>query len=289
MTHPQLLAAGMTPAAIRWHLRAGRLHPKHRGVYALGHPAVGDLGRMQAAILACGDGALLSHRAAAGLGGFFPQPPNAPLEVLVPRGRCRARPGITIHRTRFLPDCDRSRIGSIPVTSVARTLRDLASVVRGHRYRRAFEDADRARLVDRDELREILTRSAGHRGVDQLRRLAGLYPAPPPRTRSRFEYRFFRHWEGTGLEPPEMNAKVAGFEVDCLWRRYRMVVELDSPAFHDIPDQAEFDRRKSVKLALAGLQVHRYSPNFFYEQTGAMVAEIAALLRLRAQQLGLSP
>lgn len=288
VTRLQLLATGMTPDVIRAHLKAGRLHAKHRGVYAVGHPAITDFGVIRAAVLACGPHAVLSHFSAAMLWGFYDYPINGRVHVLVPRSKCRGHAGIALHHTRFLPQRDRSEVASIPVTSVARTLRDLASMASGYRFRKAFEEADRCHLVDRNEINEILERSNGHRGVWQLRAQVQSHRLETPRTRSRFEYRFFRNWEATGLEPPEMNARVEGFEVDCLWRRHRLIVELDDPAFHDTPDQAEFDRRKSVKLELAGYRVHRYSPDFFYGQTTRMLREVAELLRLRALEIGIA-
>jgi hypothetical protein len=121
ITTAQLMRAGLSPTVIRGWDRAGRLHRVHRGVYAVGHPGLSKEGRWMAAVLACGRGAVLSHRSAAALSGFAPKPSGRWTELTpeatVPghAGRAR-RTGIHIHRSSTLLPSHSTRRANIPVT-----------------------------------------------------------------------------------------------------------------------------------------------------------------------------
>jgi hypothetical protein len=248
VTRLQLQELGIPRGAIDHRLRAGGLHRIHTGVYALGYPSQAPLARMMAAVLACGHGAALSHRSAAELWGFGPAWGGA-VEVTVPGQR---RPsGITVHRSLTLTGnvvtCNR-----IPVTSVARTLIDLAELLDDRQLVRAVNDARIRRLVRNEQLTALVARSRG-RATSRLGDVLGL--GTP--TRSVLEDRFLAFVEAHGLPRPEVNQRVVGHEVDALWREQRLVVELDGRAFHDGPAAFERDRERDADLVAAGYHVMR--------------------------------
>src|SRR5262249_1883843 len=148
----QLVALGLGKGAIDRRVASGRLHPVRRGVYAVGHARLAGRGRWMAAVLACGPGRLLTHPTA---------PPPPPLPALPPAsasfipvtirghsGRLRRRRGLIVHCSRSLHPDDRTIVDGIPVTSVARTLLDLAESESPARLERAFEQAERLDLLD---------------------------------------------------------------------------------------------------------------------------------------------
>ena len=144
----QLESLGFGRGAIRHRVAAERLHQVHVGVYAVGHPALTARGRLLGAVLACGPRALLSHRSAAAHLELLPSARSG-VEVTTTRGHSRSgRPGIVVHQVRRLNSADRMVRDAIPVTSVARTLLDLAEVVPTRQLERAFEEAERLRVLD---------------------------------------------------------------------------------------------------------------------------------------------
>src|SRR5439155_363203 len=112
---------------VAYRVRTGRLHPVHRGVYAVGHPNVSREGAFLAAVLAVGPGAVLSHSAAAVLWGFWPgrHVPESHVEITVAR-RVKPRKNLRLHIVRSLDARDVTVRSTIPTTTPARTLLDLA-------------------------------------------------------------------------------------------------------------------------------------------------------------------
>jgi very-short-patch-repair endonuclease len=260
----QLLACGLTRDAVRSRVLAGLLHPVHRGVFAVGHPGLSDLGRDLAAVLACGPGALLSHASAVALWGLGPRPAGA-VHVTVPRHR-RSRPGIVVHVSVDLPASDAGLRFGIPVTSPARTLVDYADVATPTRLRRALEAAERAELVQRADLEPP---RPGRRRVVR---------APHRFTRSGLERRVLERIRSAGLPLPETNQVVLGWEVDCLWRDQRAVLEIDAWHTHRDAGAFERDRRKQNALEDAGYRVRRLTDTMVSEP-GEVARTVARLLR----------
>lgn len=281
----QLLARGITGRVVDRLVRDAYLIPVHAGVFAVGYPPATDRARLMAAVLAGGEGSLIGHGCAAFVLGIDGDAKLGWIDVLVERGRCGMRRGIRYHRTRYLPEEDRHEIDAIPVTTVARTLRDSARDAGPWRLRRLFDEADRLGLLERDALAEILDRSKGHRGVRYLRHLLERYPNPAPRTRSPLEHRFFRIWEGTGLPMPEFNVRLCGFEVDCLWRRERLVVELDGYAYHHTGVALDKDEAKDKALAAAGYAVRHFTYQQVMKTPDWVVSEIRLALTLAGRHL----
>jgi hypothetical protein len=251
---PQLHSLGLSPSAVSRRVSAGRLHPVFRGVYAVGHEAVSPEGRWLAAVIASGEGALLSHLSAAVLWGLRPDSP-AVVDVSA-QGARRRRLGIRIHRPTTLRESDRAEERGIPVTAVPRTLLDLASVLSSHKLERALIEAERLHLLDRDEALDRCRR--GHRGSGRLRDLILREPGPATRARSELELRFLELCRRHELPPPEANVYVAGFLVDALWPDARLAVELDGDAFHRTVGDRRRDRERDRTLTPAGYTVIRF-------------------------------
>ena len=224
-----LLEAGVSRDAIKHRLCHARLHIVHRGVYAVGHTELTPDGVRMAAVLAAGPGAVLSHRAAAAHWGL--RHPTA-LDVTVERSRRQLR-RIRIH-TLPLPDEEVTIERAIPVTSVPRTLFDLASVLRRTQVERAINEAEVQRLTDPLSLPDLVCRYPNRRGAAMI---GAILKAGAPITRSELESRFLSFLTKAGLPAPAMNLPIliAGrwIECDCVWRDARVIAELDGRTVHD--------------------------------------------------------
>lgn len=273
----QLLALGFTRDAIKRRLAQGRLHRLHPGVYVVGRPQVSDHGRWNAAVLACGTGALLSHRSAASLWGLL-HTEGAAVEVTAPgRHRHLTQPKIHLYQPRSLTDADRAIRNGIPVTSVARTLLDLAAVVSSQRLRHAFEQAERLGVFHLPEVAAVVDCGRGRTGVAKLRALL-VEATEPPDLRSELERRFLDFCREAGVPPPATNCIVAGHTVDALWLRRRLVVELDGFAYHRSRTAFERDRRRDLDLQLDGYRVVRVTARQLERDTRELASALRALL-----------
>jgi hypothetical protein len=246
VTRAQLLGLGLTVSAFKHLVASGRLIRVHAGVYAVGHVNNTPVARAFAAVLACGDGALLSHGSAATLWGFSKYW-DEPFEVTVWRSQ-RRRPGIKIHRSRVLTDPDRDCQLGVPVTSPARTALDIAPRLTDKRLTRVVNDGQHARLLHLDDLADVLDRNPKHPGTKRLKRFVE-EPAGP--TRSELEDEFLAFCKRYRLPTPVMNTDVLGYEVDVLFPAERVIVEIDSWEFHRLRDSFEGDRNRDADL-LAG-------------------------------------
>jgi hypothetical protein len=239
----------MTEAAVDHWLRRGRLFPLHRAVYALGHEAVGHRGRELAAVLAVGDGTLLAHQSAGGLWAMRPQWLGA---IHVIAGKRATVHGVVCHSGRIHP-LDRAERHGIPVTSPARTLLDLATVLPERDLESAVAEAAIKALADRPALEALISRSNGHRGVGVLTRL--LDDVEP--TRSALEREFRKLVNAYDLPQPILNGRVNGYEVDAHWPEHRLVVEIDGYAYHSTRRAFEEDRIRDAELQALGWRVIR--------------------------------
>lgn len=272
VAYRQLIALGFSPQWIQRQLAAARLHRVHQGVYAVGHRRLTVRGRWMAAVLALGEGAVLSHLSAAALWGILAIPGGA-IEVLVETCGARRRKGIKVHETLHLPSRDRTIRDAIPVTSLARTLLDLAEVAPS-RLRRAVDEADRQQLLDVRAVRELCDRSHGRRGLKPLLALLD-QASDTPHTRRQLEALFFDFCRTQGLPLPACNVLVEGYEVDAFWPAFRLIVELDSWEFHRGRRAFERDRERDAVLQAAGYRVIRVT----WRRLTQNPAEVAALLR----------
>ena len=184
-TRSQLVEAGLSTQRIRTLVVRHHLHPIHRGVFAVGHRNLSQEGIWLAAVLACGPGAVLSHGPAGQLLGILNRRQRFALHVSAVADRSSA--GIVTHRPRTLPSCDTTRKLGIPVTTGTRTIWDLAATLPSLQTRRAFEQAEKLRLLNRSRLAALLAGDHGHRGGGTLRALLAERALPLEATRSRLE------------------------------------------------------------------------------------------------------
>jgi very-short-patch-repair endonuclease len=277
----QLAAAGYSRASISRDVAAGRLHPLHRGVYAVGHTGLSRHGRCMAAVLACGPGALLSHGSAAWLWSLSTSFPFE-VEVTAPAPR-HSRPGIRVHSAAALNEADKTVAERLPVTSVPRTLLDLAATS-PRQPGPALARAKRYGLLDLIALDELLGRSAGHRGICRLRDAAEDF-RDPAFTRSGVERRFLRLVKDAGLPRPSTNLFVAGYELDAYWPELRFAVELDTYEFHGDPRSFEDDRKRQEDLKLAGIEMIRVTGRRIDTEPRAVATRQGRLLDQRKRDL----
>jgi hypothetical protein len=272
----QLLELGFGRGAILWRLETGRLHPLHRGVYAVGRRAVMREGWWMAAVLACGPGAVLSHRCAAALWGMREGAPDR-VEVLVAR-RLRPHDAIRPGQARLAPD-ERTFRAGIPVTTVPRTLLDLAAVLQPHELERALAQAELRGLSDPTPLVALLERHRGRRGAAALRRSLANGPLRPTVTKSELERRFLAFAERAGLPRPLTNVWLdADLQVDCLWPDQRLIVELDSRAYHRTTAAFERDRKRDRRLVAGQWRVVRVTDHAMRAEARALRADLRSLL-----------
>ncbi len=252
----QLIAAGLTKRVIDAALAAGRLHLLHRGVYAVGHAVLTRQARWMAAVLACGDRAVLSHADAAALLGLRPST-AARIHVTVPSTAGRLRAGVlVVHRSSTLTTDDTTLVDGIPVTGVGRTLIDLAEVVAPRSLERAMEEAEVLR-VDWAQVVAALDRHPGRRGAARVRARLAAGTLGTTLTRSELEDRVLELCDAHGLPRPAVNARVAGLEVDFWWPAHRLALEADSRRFHDTATAFERDRARDERLVREGIRVIR--------------------------------
>ena len=248
-----MLEAGLTQDAVKRRISAGRLHRIHRGVYAVGHSGLSHEGTWMAAVLACGAGAVLSHRSGAELWGLLPVR-HGLIEVTIATdsGRARRR-GVRIHRCPSLPSAMTACYKRIPVTTPARTIADLRRTASVDDVRKAIREAQFQRLrVDDEAAKE-----------EEL-------------TRTKLERNFVRVCRRHRLPRPEVNVWVGPFQVDFLWREHRLVVETDGWQAHGGRMAFEEDRARDLELKLLGFEVVRFT----YRQVATKPDKVAAKLRV---------
>ena len=244
----------------------------HRGVYLVG-PLEAPLSRPMAAVLAVGDGAVLSHASAADVWELATAAPD-PVDVTVSStAGPRSRPGLRVHRVRDLPPEDVTRHRGVPATSPPRTLLDLASILPARDLSRAVERAERLGLTTHADLTCYLTRRRSCRGAATLIKV--LRPATQM-TRSEAERRFLDLIRQARLPEPAANTRVGGHEVDFLWPSKRLIVEIDGYAYHSSRAAFERDRLRDADLLGLGYRVLRITPRRLVEEPMAVVAAVAA-------------
>jgi predicted transcriptional regulator of viral defense system len=250
----QLRAIGLGEDAIAYRAKTGRLHRIHRGVYAPGHAILSLKAQFMAAALAAGDGAAISHAAAAHLLGLLSF--NA-TRIDVSSSR-RLQPTATLrpHQTRTLGPQDVTTVDGIPTTTVARTLLDLAATAPQRHIERALDQAEILRVFDARAIDEQLARANG-RATKRLAAALHRHRDGPTLTRSELEEAFLALIDRAGLPRPRTNTRVCGVEVDAYWPEHRLVVEVDSYRYHRSRRSFESDRRRDIALQAAGIRAAR--------------------------------
>jgi very-short-patch-repair endonuclease len=276
VTREQLIAAGVGRGAIGYRQRAGVIHRLYRGVYLVGHAPATQTGRARAAVLACGENAVLSHRSAAELWGLLPEL-EAVVDVTVIASNPGVRPGIQRHRATELPSTEIRHIRGIPVTSPARTICDLAGAGRSHDAEEALEESRVRRLVTDSQLRAIIDRSPTRAGSALIRALLASENGAGY-TRSKAERTMRALVRSAELPQPLVNAQLHGFLVDFLWPEQRLVVEVDGYEFHQDRAAFERDRRRDQILTAAGYRVIRVTWRQLRDEPLAVIARLSQAL-----------
>ena len=269
----QLVAFGLSRKSVSRRVRAGRLHRVHQGVYAVGHKRLTQHGRWMAAVLAGGDGARLSHRSAAALWSVLPA--RGRIHVTSPR-RLHNRDGIEFHSQSLQLDEVTVHDG-IPVTTVARTLLDIAATDPDN-LERAFNEAEYRRLWDEVGVRELIARYPRRAGTPTLAALT-----PMGTTREELEHRFHALVEKFDLPRPMRNAELelepgGWIRVDAVWPEARLIVELDGRAGHDTTSRFDGDRERDRRLALAGWRVVRLTWKHLTTEPEQVAADLRTLI-----------
>jgi very-short-patch-repair endonuclease len=254
----QLAALGVAQRAVSHRVAAGRLHRVHNGVYAVGHRVLTARGHWMAAVLACGPEAALSHASAAALWEIR-YSASEYTDVTVPRTGSRARAGIRIHRSRSLPPTDVTTRHGIPVTTVPRTVLDMAARLTESRLESLLNEVERRELTDYPALDAVARAHTGHKGAPKLLATLRAHEAGTKLTRSDLEILFRQLCKDHRLPEPRVNHRIAGKEVDFLFADHRLVVEADSWSYHKTRRSFEQDRARDALLARAGYRTLRFT------------------------------
>lgn len=277
----QLLEVGYTRQAIYHRIRTGRLHPLYRGVYAVGRPHVTDHGRWMAAVLACGDGVVLSHSSAAALWRIGAEERGL-VELSLPSLSRRRRPGLRIHQRPSLQDRDMTTEFGIPVTTPIRTLIDLSIRLDRLGIERMINEADKYNLAHPPAIRRALDERAGEPGVARLRQI--LDRRTFRLTKEELERRFLPLARKAGLPVPLTGQWVNEFEVDFYWPDLGLVVETDGLRYHRTPAEQARDRLRDQAHTAAGLIPLRFT----HEQVRYEPEHVLAILAQTASRLAIS-
>lgn len=268
ITFDQLRAAGVDPDRVKRWVVDGRLRREHRGVFTLGHPDASPHGRYLSAVLAAGDGAVLSHRAAAYALGIWPWRISPSPEVTVPTTAHRRRPGIIIHRVHTLHVLDHSTLDDIPITTIPRILLDLARTTKPKELARMCHEAWVRHECGPDRIEQCIARNPHKPGANRLRRALG-----SDITLSMLEDAFLVLLTTHDLPLPRTNINLEEHKVDCHWPQFDLTIELLSYRYHATRQAFETDiarQRRTRHLAFTYGDV--------VERPAATAAELRPLL-----------
>lgn len=280
VTVDELAECGIGKDAIAHRVNSGRLHLEFHGVYSFGCGELPPLARELAALRACGDGAFLSHRSAAYVWGLRKVPP-VPVEVSVVGRGCRTRDGLHVHRLRSIDHRDLRHHEGMWVSTPARAVLEVAAVAPAE-VPSMIDEGVGSRVVNHRELDAVLARNRPCRGAARLAALLGDEGAMAI-TRSQAERAFWKLIRESGLPRPEPNVKIGRFVADFLWRRQRLIVEIDSYGFHAGPRAFHNDREKDLAYRDAGFDALRFTRHHVvYEAMIVLVRLVQALARRAA-------
>jgi hypothetical protein len=240
-----------------------------------------------AAVLACGADAALSHRSAAALHEIR-RTDRANIDVTIPRRSPRKHKGLDIHRSTTLTPEDVAPVSGIPCTTVARTLLDLAQVIRGRPLERALDQAEILGLLHVDALLDQIERNRRRPAAKRLRAVLDQHYIGSTPTWSELEEALLAACRRAGLSTPEVNALIdpgdddpTAIRVDFVWREQRVIVETDGHRTHHTRQAFEQDRLRDQRLIVAGWTVIRITWRQLAQRPREVTDRIAQLLRSR--------
>jgi len=241
-------------------------------------PLRSDYEREMAAVLACGDTAIVSHRSAASMWKLLrPLPAEIPVEISIQGTHRIPGPSVRVHRVAGIEEDETTRLQGIRVTAPARTIFDLAGSVAARKVEQVLAVAIRERLTTEKEIERLLTRYPRRPGRPLLRTLLET-DSGPALTRSEAESRFLQLLRKSRLPRPRANVPVEGYEVDFLWLRERLIVEVDGFAYHSSSGAFERDRRRDAVLAGAGFRVVRITWRQLTKEPEALLVNLTRAL-----------
>jgi predicted transcriptional regulator of viral defense system len=259
----QLRESGLTDSAVRNRVAADRLHRIHHAVYSLvPRELLTWEGLYMAAVLACGPGAVLSHRSAARLHELRNYGYTR-IDVTVPGRSHRTHPGVAVHRSTTLTDEDVTIANNIPVTTIARRLFDLAEVVTPRQLERAFDQADSLEVLDGRAIDDQLARNSMRRGAKAIRHVLNTHYIGSTPTENDFEEALLALTRSLGLPDPTAQYYIDPgdgeplIRADFAWPDRKIVVETDGRKTHGTRQAFETDRRRDQRLTAAGWTVIR--------------------------------
>lgn len=271
ITLEQLVTAGLAPEAVRARVRRGRLHRVRRGVFSLS-PSLTPFAAEMAAVLACGEGAVTSHRTAAALFGLLPNKP--PIHTTLPTRNGRGGKDLKIHRPKTAPPATKRH--GVPTTTIARTIQDLAATENLNDLDRAITEARVRRLIDDRGLRSLAESSAARPGAANLRK--ALHGQERGFTRSKAERKLKQLIHDAGLPAPDTNRTIAGRERDAVWSKQRLIVEIDGYAAHGTRRAFEGDRRRDAELQAEGWRTMRVTWRQLTQEQVAVASRLSRAL-----------
>lgn len=284
----QLNELGVTPSAIRTRLSSHRLHRIRNGVYSLAPSELSTHARALAAVLSCEATAVLSYRSAAWLWGLTTPATSWHVSTT---SRSRSRPGVVIHKVQHLQPPDLTTIHQIPVTALPRTLIDTAVNATPRQLERLLDQAEILRILDVAAIHATIARSPRRAGVRNLLNVIQAHTPGTTPTRNRFEELFLELCDRVGLPRPQINVPLVlpnatEVTVDCLWRRRRVVAELDGRETHRTVRAFEEDRLRDTQLQLAGYAITRITWRRLQARPEQVAEDLRALLGRPGQTLG---
>jgi hypothetical protein len=273
VTRPELLAAGITDDETRHRVRVGLLIREYKGVYRVGHRAPSVEASYLAAVKACGEGAVLSGRAAAYLQGLLRIRNPPPPEVTTPTERRIA--GIRTKRCRNMHPREHTTQRGIPITMVPRTLVDLSAEVDVETLARACHEAGVKYRTTPRQVNAVLTRRRNPPGSAKLR---AVISGATKVSLSKLESGFLKFLKAAFLPLPETNRRVGTKRVDCRWPGHQLTVELQSYRFHNSRHAWEQDYRREREARKRGDEFRRFTYADVFEDQGYMLGELRTLL-----------
>jgi hypothetical protein len=270
VTRTELLSAGISARQIERWLASGLLIRVYAGVYRVGHAAPNLESSYLAAVLACGEGSLLSGRAAAHLYGLVRQRPPLP-EVTT--NTKRKPPGVVVHRKRVIHPRDATEYRGIPVTTVPRTAADMAGDSTPADLALLFHEA-RIRFGLKPEYVEAVLARSRVRGAAKLRRVIW---GDERVLLSELERGFIALLERHELPLPETNIPKGGHWVDCWWPEFRLTVELDTYRYHGTRHAWERDVKRERRARKRG-DYRRYVWGDVFETPEELIADLSPAL-----------
>ncbi|MGB0121319.1 MAG: type IV toxin-antitoxin system AbiEi family antitoxin domain-containing protein [Solirubrobacterales bacterium] len=287
----QLFKLGLSHDRIDGMIAAGILLRLFRGVFAIGHDVLDSRGCLHAGVLVGGPAAAISHQSAAFLWGVLPAAreveitrPSSPERQPQPARVDRHRPSVRlrIHRTRCLKAIDFTIHAGLPVTTFERTMLNLSSTLNTRNLEKALTEGERRGLVDRAALAKISCRGPGWKGIGKLREVLERWDPVSVLTKSDLEFMFLGLVAQAGLPVPGLNVHVGEIEVDCLWEKQKLIVELDAYSTHGDVFSFERDRIRDAYLKSGGFEVFRVTDRMLAGDTDRTMGLVKELFRSRS-------